>query len=210
MRRLFILCALAAGCAGGPADIDPGADALSEEDRILQAYVAEFPDLPHVHHQWHGTHAREDADYGSQFLQFHRDLVGAYQAWRAQKGEPPLLPWDPGTPLPPRMAHAGRVTSDPSAVDPLCRVPSWLTMKGGTERALEYAGARLDEFTSSDQLGSVIDGALPPGWHSRVHMTIGGDMAAPHRVPLDPAFWGFHQFIDDLWREWERATAPTE
>jgi hypothetical protein len=180
------------------------------EDELLRQYLTEHPDVVHAHHAWHTEHLRTLPDYGAQFLAFHHRFVGAYEAWRAEAGAPPLTPWDPGTPIPAAQAHAGRATSDPSAVDPLCRIPTWLTVEGGTARAPQYVATRLTEFTSSEQLGSVIDGVASPTWHMRVHKTIGGDMADLHTATRDPVFWSFHKLIDDIWTEWERATAPVD
>jgi Common central domain of tyrosinase len=57
------------------------------------------------------------------------------------------------------------------------------------------------EFASLDQLGRAIDA----GWHARVHNTIGGDMRETHS-PIDPIFWPWHMWIDEIrsrWASWD-------
>jgi hypothetical protein len=196
-----------AACQGAD---DIAAPAASAEATALAAYFSDHPDAPHQHHLWHQSMAVDAPDYGSKFLAFHRDYIQAFDDWRAQHGLAALLPWDPATPIPTALAHPGRLTSDPSAIDPLCRLPPWLTRDGGAqqERDPEFGAANLGEFTSANQLGLAIDSQTGRSWHRRVHTTIGGDMGGFLRNPYDPVFWRFHRFVDDVWKAYDQAQAP--
>jgi hypothetical protein len=198
------LCQL--GCASEPAE-PPGPSA---EERILTEYFTDQPDVPNVHHRWHGKPAGEN--YGQAFLQFHRDFVAAYDDWRVAHGYERVVAWDPSTPIPPADAHPGRSSDDPSSIDPLCKKPPWLTREGGTdsERDPVFGARRLADYTSANQLGEAIDSQYALTWHNRVHQTIGGDMADSMRVPYDPIFWPWHRYIDDIWKDYEAAVAELE
>jgi hypothetical protein len=197
------------GCDdGGAAGID-GEGAPTDEPRdapILLQYLGEHRELVSGHQHWHSENYRSLPDYGDLFLAFHRKLVRDFDVWRAERGYPPLRPWDPATPIPAQAAHPGRLSENPSAVDPLCRRPTWFTVEGGTTRDPDFGAARLGDFPSANQFGRAIDSVTPPAWHTRVHWTIGGDMVDQHRVVLDPIFWRFHKFIDHLWDEWQQET----
>jgi hypothetical protein len=201
-----VLAALAPACGGepAPADLLPTGP---NDATILQLYEADYPKLGDDHHAWHSTTLRGDPDYGIKFLRFHRALIGAYDDWRAAHGYAPLVPWDPGTPIPRDVPHPGRASENPSANDPLCRRPVWLTVTGGAngERDPDFGAASLQELTSSNQLGRSIDSTSNPRWHVRVHDGVGGDMAHPHRLIYDPIFWRWHKFIDTIWAEYEAA-----
>jgi hypothetical protein len=94
-----------------------------------------------------------------------------------------------------------RSTSDPYSVNPACKTPTWATIGGGTEFDPLYGYTRLAQFQSLDELGRSID----DGWHGTVHNTIGGDMAT-FSSPIDPIFWRWHRWIDDVRRAWELGT----
>jgi hypothetical protein len=184
-----------------PAEMGPQVD----DATILLAYEADHPNLESDHHAWHLATLRSDPAYGFEFLRFHRALIGTYDAWRVALGYAPLVPWDPGTPIPRDAPHPGRASEDPSAVDPLCKRPVWLTAAGGShgERDPDFGAATLANFTSSNQLGRSIDSTTSPYWHSRVHATVGGDFESQTRLVHDPIFWRWHKFIDDIWAAYE-------
>jgi len=179
------------------------------DDTILSAYLADHPEIQSNHEHWHEDTDRGTADYGQAFLQFHRNMIGQYDAWRVEQGFGPVPAWDPTKPIPGVAHHKGRLTDDPGSADPLCRTPEWLKIDGDGARNPDFGAGRLIEFTSADQLGRAIDSLTAPNWHARVHATVGGDLASLHNFPLDPAFWRFHKFIDGIWSEWQSATAAT-
>lgn len=199
------VCLALAACGGSP---EPnGSD--PDDDVIIAAYLAEYPDLLASHEHWHSDSLRGSPTYGLDFLTFHRDVVDRYDAWRATQGYGPVPAWNPSDAIPAGAHHPGRLTDNPSAVDPLCSTPEWFKLDGAGDRNPDFGAGRLAEFTSADQLGRAVDSLLPPNWHSRVHATTGGDLASVHNFPRDPAFWRFHKFIDELWRQWEHATEAT-
>jgi hypothetical protein len=189
------------GCGDGP----PAGETAPDDATILLEYEADTPDLEAQHHAWHLATSRSSPSYGLEFLRFHRTLIGTYDTWRATHGYAPLAPWDPGTPIPHDAPHPGRLSENPSAVDPLCRRPVWLTVAGGSrgERDPDFGAANLASFTSSNQLGRSIDSATSPNWHGRVHATVGGDFESATRLVHDPIFWRWHKFIDDIWATYQ-------
>lgn len=198
---IAVLGLCVAGCGGESAPL-----AQSADERILAEYLRDHPEVQDNHEHWHLDTDRGRPGYGQAFLIFHRDVIGKHDAWRMAHGYPAAVPWDPSDPIPRDAGHQGRLTSDPSAVDPLCRTPDWLKLNGNGERNSEFGAGGLSDFTSVDQLGRAIDSLVEPNWHARVHATVGGDLASLHLFPLDPAFWRYHKFIDGLWRQWESAT----
>lgn len=194
-----------AGCGQGEGTGE-SAPKESADERIIREYLADYPEIQSNHEHWHLDTDRGIPNYGEQFLAFHREFVAKHDAWRLDHGYPELPPWDPTDPIPSDAYHAGRTTSDPSSVDPLCRTPDWFKLDGAGARNPEFGAGRLTEFTSTDQLGRAIDSLQEPNWHGRVHRQVGGDMDSFHLFVLDPAFWRFHKFIDGIWRQWEEAT----
>jgi len=195
------LCLTGCGESGGPEQ--------SEDERILHEYLRDHPEVQDNHEHWHLDTDRGRSGYGESFLTFHRAVIGKHDAWRLEHGYSAVTPWDPSESIPRDADHHGRLTSDPSAVDPLCRTPEWLRLDGNGVRNPEFGAGRLGDFTSSDQLGRAIDSLVKPNWHARVHATVGGDLASLHQFPLDPAFWRFHKFVDGIWHQWQEATATT-
>ncbi len=205
LGSVVIAACLLIGCGK-----EPAAEERANDATILEQYLDEYPELVQNHGQWHSENHRAEPDYGDYFLGFHHRVLLRYDTWRVEHGYAPLEAWDPGTPIPASAPHAGRASADPSAVDPLCRLPSWFTLEGGDARDPDFGAGRLIEFVSSNQLGRALDSQTDPAWHTRVHATIGGDLENAHRVVLDPIFWNFHKFIDDLWGEWQTATGQLD
>jgi Common central domain of tyrosinase len=166
------------------------------------------------HMEWHQDPANRDrsGNYGERFLSFHKQYVEEFDNFRISKGLPRVSSWDPSTPIPARLAHEVplmttkdalhprgglRNTDNPYSVDTLCKTPSWLTFSGGSDPDPIYGHTALWRFASLDQLGRAIDA----GWHGRVHNTIGGDMREFHS-PIDPIFWPWHKWIDEIRSQW--------
>ena len=205
---VFACAAPLTGCSASDETSPAAAASQQDEALILHRYFDENPDVLPEHHAWHTTHLRGEPNYGQSFLRFHHAYIGRFMDWRLANGYGPLPAWNPATPIPNNVRHAGRLTDDPSAKDPLCAPPSWLTARGGSEREPSCGASALGEFVSENQLGSAIDSLFGIRWHQRVHDAVGGDLADPHKVPLDPIFWQFHQFIDQTWSDWQLIHPP--
>lgn len=157
------------------------------------------------HHDFHmkPENMNKTGNYGERFLLFHRQYVDKFDAFRATKGLPPVTAWDPSTPIPANLAHdhplvLPRLNNDPSSVDPGCSTPTWATIQGGSTPAPGYGYLKLADFKSLDELGRAID----CGWHMKVHVTIGGDMGDLRIAPIDPVFWRWHHWIDNIRVNW--------
>jgi hypothetical protein len=168
------------------------------------------------HMDWHMAPENQNrtGNYGERFLTFHRQYIAKFDTFRVSKGLLPVSGWDPATPIPAFLAHphtltGARNTDDPNSINPHCATPTWATFAGGTDVDPIYGYTNLSQFQSLDELGRAIDG----GWHGTVHNTIGGDMAQFHS-PIDPVFWRWHKWIDDVRATWEtirlRVVIPRE
>jgi Common central domain of tyrosinase len=156
------------------------------------------------HMDWHMRHENmiRTGNYGERFLLFHKEYVEKFGAFRISKGFLRTSSWDPSTEIPSRYAHevhltAGRDTDNPSSVNHLCKTPTWLTFSGGTNPDPVYGHTSLWQFRSLEELGRAIDNS----WHIEVHNTIGGDMSQFHS-PIDPIFWPWHKWIDEIRAKW--------
>jgi len=181
---------------------------MATEDELGWEYFGGDPaNSPKMqeHMDWHTAPENQGrtGNYGERFLDFHRDYVGKFDTFRIGKGLLPVSGWDPATPIPPDLDHphvlmSARSTSNPAAINPACVTPTWLTLAGGTQPDPLYGYTKLGQFQSLDQLGRSID----DGWHGSVHNTIGGDMAS-FMSPIDPVFWRWHKWIDNIRASWE-------
>jgi hypothetical protein len=184
---------------------------MATEDDLGWEYFGDDPEQsPRMmeHMDWHALPENQNrtGNYGERFLDFHRDYIAKFDQFRIGKNLLPVSGWDPATPIPPDLSHPrvliqARSTSNPYSVNPACRTPTWATLAGGTEFDPLYGHTRLGQFQSLDELGRSID----DGWHGTVHNTIGGDMAT-FSSPIDPIFWRWHRWIDDVRRAWELGT----
>ena len=181
---------------------------MSAEDDLGWEYFGGDPmNSPRMmeHMDWHNdpaNHART-GNYGERFLQFHEQYIAEFDSFRATKGLIPVDGWDPATPIPAYLSHdhalsAPRNSDNPYSINPHCRTPTWATTAGGTDPDPVYGHTSLLQFTSLDELGRSIDS----GWHSTVHNSIGGDMAT-FNSPIDPIFWRWHKWIDQIRSTWE-------
>jgi hypothetical protein len=182
------------------------ASAQTPEQQWLTQYFAQYTyngqtgqHAAHAEHEdWHNANNPAQANYGYNFLNFHRTYIGKYDTWRAGQGLNPIPIWNSAQPIPTEIPHPGRSTSNPNVPKPLC-----LTWTGGGASCNGYS--RLQDFPSADALGRAIDS----GWHGNVHCTIGGDMCSVHDAVNDPVFWRWHKFVDSIWREWEGCGTPS-
>ena len=156
------------------------------------------------HMDWHMAPENHDrtGNYGERFLLFHKQFIEKFDAFRISKQLLPVSGWDPATPIPDPLSHdhvlaAARHTNNPFAVDPHCKTPTWATVNGGNDVEPTYGYRSLCQFQSLDELGRAIDN----GWHGTVHNTIGGDMAS-FDSPIDPIFWRWHKWIDNIRGAW--------
>lgn len=177
------------------------------EEKLVRDYFGPDPmnsSIMMEHMDWHNLpeNKSQTGNYGERFLLFHKQYVDKFDVFRNSKSFLPVSPWDPSTPIPSQLAHeeilvAPRVTNDPYSVNHLCKTPTWLTVAGGVDADPKYGYTSLIQFQSLDELGIAID----HGWHSTVHNTIGGDMSMFHS-PIDPIFWPWHKWIDDIRSTW--------
>lgn len=163
------------------------------------------------HMDWHDDDDNKNrtGNYGERFLIFHKQFIDKFDVFRHSKGLFPVSAWDPATPIPAALSHdhilsAGRNTDYPNSVDPHCKTPTWATATGGTQPDPLHGYTKLSQFQSLDELGRSIDN----GWHGTVHNTIGGDMSQFHS-PIDPIFWRWHRWIDNVRANWQALHSPT-
>jgi hypothetical protein len=181
---------------------------MKTEDDLGWEYFGEDPmNSPQMieHMKWHSAPAnlKKSGNYGERFLKFHKDFIEEFDVFRRENGLFPVSAWDPSTPIPLDLAHhhvmMGKRTSDnPYSIDKYCKTPSWATEEGGSETDPLHGYKKLSQFRTLDELGFSIDF----DWHIRVHNTIGGDMASLHHSPIDPIFWRWHKWIDNVRAKW--------
>ena len=158
------------------------------------------------HMDWHEKMENKTkvGNYGERFLLFHKQYIEKFDNFRKSKRYLPLSSWNPARKIPDWLAHEGyiekRLTDDPTAANPKCETPTWLTLVGGTDPDPKYGYTALYQFQSLDELGWAID-AKYGSWHNLVHNTIGGDMKQLHS-PIDPIFWPWHKWIDEIRAAW--------
>ncbi|GEM_PF-6420346 len=178
------------------------------EDDLGWEYFGGDPDhSPRMaeHMDWHMDPQNQNrtGNYGERFLTFHQQYIDKFDVFRKSKGLLPVSGWDPTTQIPAALSHdhvlhSARHTDNPYAVAPACKTPSWATIAGGIDLDPVYGYTKLIQFRSLDELGGSIDS----GWHGVVHNTIGGDMAT-FDSPIDPIFWRWHKWIDNVRVSWE-------
>jgi hypothetical protein len=160
------------------------------------------------HMNWHelSENKTKSGNYGERFLLFHKEFIEKFDTFRISKHYLPFSSWDPSTIIPASLAHEGyiekRYTDSPYSIDPLCKTPTWLTIAGGSEPDPIYGYTSLYQFRSTNELGFAIDPIGHDSWHNRIHNTIGGDMAKYHS-PIDPIFWPWHKWIDEIRATWQ-------
>lgn len=160
-----------------------------------------------------GVHPGVDATcFGKNFFDFHRAYLAAFNDFRAFFGYPPTGPaYDPATTIPsgPGIDHPGRATNSPTCGG-TCAIPPEFTTTGttahvpanptgsptgGCDLPLNPEPTKLSDWPA-DQNALACAVAAP--WHNVVHGAIGGDMASPQTAPLDPVFWRWHMYVEEI------------
>lgn len=154
-----------------------------------------------------GVHPGIDATcYGANFFDFHRAFIKAFADFRAFFGYPAIGPaYDPATTIPsgPGIDHPGRATNSPNLPTPTeftttgttPHVPLGPSSPGECDVPITPEPQKLQDWPG-DQ--NALACAVTAPWHNTVHVTIGGDMAAPQTAPLDPVFWRWHTFVEGV------------
>lgn len=185
-------------------------------------------EMRQAHHMWHrrnGVGGAAGRGSGLAFLGFHRAVVNQLREHAATtNGVAPLSVdvegWVPNS-LPDATDAAETLTA--LGVETSARprrtefldtemflgdrvgVPAWLTLDGvgsntrwsATKEVDDVGYSRLGDFRDPDALGRAIGG----GYHQSAHNWIGGTMASMHS-PVDPVFYGWHGFLDNLLEVW--------
>lgn len=164
------------------------------------------------HDFWHWVNNFRDESYngkGDLFIDFHREYINHFNAWRAMNGYPLIGTWDPGTSIPKNVTidHLNR-----NRVYNPQPIPSWFMIQpGGVGQSdrprnnlpCEVADAPTGEWPrTQDALND-----FPPDlkflgcvftspYHNRIHTTVGGDMSGTNTAPLDELFWMWHNTVN--------------
>ncbi len=173
-------------------------------------------DLMFQHAKWHGTRGfflepvftYSDSDpYGTEFIEYHAELIRTYADWRALHGYPELVAWDPIAPIPPAYAYPVELPCKArTSEDPQIAVPSYLTIPGGDATSPFWGYTALCQIPDLNRLGKTIEGSW---YHADVHLAIGGDMADAGLTLRDPIFWPWHTHVQQIVETWETC-APTQ
>ncbi len=131
---------------------------------------------------------------GAEFLSWHRTYIAGLENFLVSQGHPewsPLPEWNPANAIPAEFnipnAGAGRLRD----------------LTPNISFSPRFDHANLGNFRTDEDLGTAL---MRP--HNTVHNEIGGIMSSM-RAPEAPIFWLWHSFIDDIWWDWQRTTAPT-
>ena len=176
---------------------------LSNDPSILRAYLDwhksnpfpwppyfPIPDPRGIQNPWPGN----DPNYGSKLLVMHGKIVDKFDNWRSSNGFKKLIPWNPDTRIPKNLSYPNRKKDQVKL-----RLPPWFTKFGSNLHEPATHNKKLAEFSSNNQLGTVMG-----WWKNIVHIGIGGDMASASKAPLDPIFWRFYKYIDNIYSVWEK------
>jgi hypothetical protein len=199
-------------------NVELGKDAKTQPEDF---YVAQNHRLPgdttnvlNQHSSWHSEYRFWDETYndnGDLFFDFHRIYLEHFDAWRKEFRYPNITIWDPGTPLPygSDVDHASR---GPNYIpNPL---PTWFKVQpsGDGPKDRDSTSNTCEEFdkpvspwpSTQDALDDfdpdleLLGCALTDPYHNDVHVTIDGDMGSTNAAPLDPIFWRWHKFVDNI------------
>lgn len=186
---------------------------------LIMQYIT--PTVLESHCNYHAQTGQMNLDIHDDvnFLPFHRAYIEGLEDFLLQQGFPqyvPLPKWNPATCAPsafqvvdqtacnaaPCMMGMGGNCNLPSNWCPNVARPSYLslpTQAGSNNDLCDWA-----LITGSSGLSRVIEGELPNAvnstYHNSVHNNMGGVMAG-FRSPATPAFWIWHAYVDDLWKE---------
>ena len=149
------------------------------------------------HSQWHMDHMPDNAPgNGQAFLLFHRRFIKRLEQYaRLEKADDlvPLVYWDAATAIPAALEVG---IANPNPKMPL---PSWATVRGGTDTAPIFAYTKLAQFKTMDELGR----AIVNPYHDSLHGTVGGLMARITTSPRAPIFFLWHAFLDNVFANWQ-------
>jgi hypothetical protein len=197
--------------------VEQGNDTDTQPEDFYVAQNHRFPTSTNVlaqHLLWHFLYQFDNPSYndnGDLFFDFHKIYLDHFDAWRKEFGYPNITTWDPGTPLPIGI-DVNHTNRNPSYVpQPLATYfqiqPSG---DGPTDRVSN--GNPCEEFdkpeppwpTKQDALNDfdpdldLLGCALTDPYHNTVHVEVGGDMSGTGSSPLDPVFWRWHKFVDNI------------
>jgi hypothetical protein len=141
-------------------------------------------------------------NFGDLFLIFHHSYLNRFNSWRKEFGYPPIIPWNPGDPIPTdqEILPGGGVTRGPSYTP--VPVPPWFTVTGspsgrpsnGLSCASPTGQEKLFDFPNRNVLGC----ALVTPFHNTVHVNVGGSMGGTGTAPRDGIFWRWHKHLDGI------------
>lgn len=197
--------------------VEKGNDTDTQPEDFYVAQNHRFPTSTNVlaqHLLWHFLYQFNNDSYndnGDLFFDFHKIFIDHFDAWRKEFGYPNITAWNPGTPLP-QGIDVNHTNRNPSYV--LQPLPTYFQIQpsgdGPTDRVSNgnpceeldkpqspwpMVQDALNDFAPDlDLLGC----ALTDPYHNDVHVEVGGDMSGTDTSPLDPIFWRWHKFVDNI------------
>jgi hypothetical protein len=166
------------------------------------------------HNVWHFFYNFSNPSYnnnGDTFFKFHDIYIKHFDKWRSEFGYPIIEPWDPGNNIEigVDMNHTER-----DRVYNRVALPEWfkfhqqntiLENRTSNGNPCEEADApvppwppkqnSLDDFDSNLKL---LGCAFTDPFHNDVHGAIGGHMSSTGTAPLDPIFWRWHKYANNV------------
>lgn len=186
------------------------------ENRERQALTAPSRfRIYHLHMNHHASHLNSDADTGAQFLNFHKTLIGSYNAWRMERGLDAVLSYVACNPAPHGHVELNNgATRQPGTPVGAPCAPLPTSFRIPPLGTLGQAGAN-PPLNSYNAVGHAVNLT----WHSGPHFALGyanlledgrnGDMGSTDKSPLDPVFWMWHAAVADVADVWLR-TQPAD
>lgn len=196
-----------------------GTDIDTQPEDFYVAQNHPFPTSTHVlaqHLLWHFLYPFNTDSYngnGDLFFDFHRIYLNHFDAWRQEFGYPNITAWDPGTSLPNTtdVTHDSRSPSyvsqpmptyfqvQPSGDGPVDRIANGNPCED-SDKPVQHWPSTQDALNDFDPNLELLGCALTDPYHNSIHMEVGGegDMSSPDTAPLDPIFWRWHKFVDNI------------
>lgn len=125
-------------------------------------------------------------DLVSQFLQFHRELLHTYDAWRQRMGMPSVERWRP-----PTLQHFHPFSTAEGSLPEVDLSSDPATLE-------QQIKDEVSHFNSLDLLNQFAHGGLHSAGHGDVQ-SANGDISDPSTNNYSPRFMGWHKWIDYLW-----------
>ena len=200
--------------------VDKGNDIDTQPEDFYVAQNHPFPTSTNVlaqHLLWHFLYQFNTDSYndnGDLFFDFHRIYLDHFDAWRKEFGYPNITIWDPGTPLPQGtdIDHIDRKSN--YTLQP---IPTYFQLQPSGDGPIDRNsnGNPCEEFDKpispwppiQDALNDfdpdleLLGCALTDPYHNNLHVEVGGDegdMSSTDTSPLDPIFWRWHKFVDNV------------